>query len=51
MEQARLLLKRMWDVALIGLLHVTSKPMSNVATSDQPILDLRRVQDSSIPLV
>ena len=44
-----LLLKGMRDDALIGLLHVTPKP--HLATSDQPILDLRRAQESFIPPV
>ena len=43
MEQARLLLKRMWDDALIGLLHVTPKPHLWL------ILDLRWAQESFIP--
>ena len=53
MEQARLLLKGMWDVALIGLFHVTPKPhlLGNEATSDQHILDLRRAQESFICII
>ena len=29
--------------------YAQTTPMSNVATSDQPILDLRRAQESFIP--
>ena len=51
MEQACLLLKGMWDDALNRFIarYAQTTPMNNVATSDQPILDLRQAQESYIP--
>ena len=47
MEQARLLLKGMWDDAVIGLFHVTPKPHLWVMKLLQHILDLRRAPRSA----